>query len=576
MRLEEDKRSWIRLSRGLGHAAEAAPPPLAAFLCAGSAAAASLLAAFLYTGSTSAAGLPLPGGAGADSFQTGMLDRDGQEDADLADPGKDVLPCWITAPLRMQGGEPGEDLNQGAQYAFSTDRFLWNVEPKMQRSFSWIDLGKKPTVKSQGNLGTCWAITATSAIEADLLPGQEMVFSADHLSLNNGFQITQDEGGDYYMIMSYLADWKGPVLEAQDPYGDGRTVDGLSAAVHVQETRLLRDMSQARIKQTIFRFGPVQSSLCMDRDHTDNEQLGCYNAENCAYFDPIVETLNHDILILGWDDSYSREHFQTRPREDGAWICQNTWGTDFGQDGIFYVSYEDANLLRKGGIVYTDVEGPDSLDHVYENDSLGWQARQGYGMSSAYFAGVFQLPKEEEPAEVQESGAARESGPAAVQESAPAQELSAVGFYATGPATAYRICLIPEFSGEEDLAAAGPPAADEAAADGNSSTEILAQGWLEMPGYYTIRIPDPVRLRPGQRFAVAVFVDTMNAEKPVAVEMARDAYTQNVVLDGRETYISPDGEHWERTQTSYGTNVCLKVYTKDEGTLSVSFREEIA
>ena len=54
--------------------------------------------------------------------------------------------------------------------------------------------GKQPAVKSQGSLGTCWAITVTSALEAALLPGEHLVFSADHMSLNNGFHITQNEG----------------------------------------------------------------------------------------------------------------------------------------------------------------------------------------------------------------------------------------------------------------------------------------------------------------------------------------------------------------------------------------------
>lgn len=75
-------------------------------------------------------------------------------------------------------------------------------------------------VKSQGTLGTCWALTATSALEAALMPEEHLVFSADHLSMKNGFYITQNEGGDYQMAMAYLSGWYGPVLESEDPYGD--------------------------------------------------------------------------------------------------------------------------------------------------------------------------------------------------------------------------------------------------------------------------------------------------------------------------------------------------------------------
>ena len=96
--------------------------------------------------------------------------------------------------------------------------------------FSWADQGKQPRVRSQEGLYTCWALCAVSAVEAQLLPEQVCSFSADHMTRKNGYAISQSDGGDYYMIMSYLADWKGPVPEEEDPYGDGASPDGLSAA----------------------------------------------------------------------------------------------------------------------------------------------------------------------------------------------------------------------------------------------------------------------------------------------------------------------------------------------------------
>ena len=48
----------------------------------------------------------------------------------------------------------------------------------------------------------------------------------------------------------------------------------------------------------------------------------------------------------------------------------------------------------------------------------------------------------------------------------------------------------------------------------------------------------------------------------VAVEMVKDRFTKNVTLEGRQTWVSEDGKIWDRTQTVYQTNVCLKAYTK--------------
>ena len=432
-------------------------------------------------------------------------------------------------PDTLLYGRPGADFGKGSTAAFAADFSQAKADSPLPKTFSWADYGKKPTVRDQGSLGTCWALTAAEAVESALLPQTHLVLSADHISLQNGFDIEQDEGGDYSMIMSYMADFKGPVTEEEDPYGDGRSPQGLKAAVHVGEMRLLEGMSADRIRHMIYRFGAVQTSLSMDRTRTDRSRSFYYNEETCSYYDPVTEPLNHDVLVLGWDDTYSKNNFRKQPAHDGAWICQNSWGAGFGRNGIFYVSYEDANVFRKGGIAYTDVRAAGDAARVLETDSLGWQARQGYGNDRAWFAGVFETDSP--------------------------QVLEAAGLYAVGPATAWRMVLVENFSGTDSLSEA---------ASGKSGIP-LGCGWIENPGFYTLRLRQPLSLPAGERFAVIVFVDTPGTGRPVAVETRKDRYTDTVSLDGRESYISKDGTSWERTQTAYRTNVCLKLYTSDAG-----------
>lgn len=432
-------------------------------------------------------------------------------------------------PDTLLYGRPGADFGKGSTAAFAADFSQAKADSPLPKTFSWADYGKKPTVRDQGSLGTCWALTAAEAVESALLPQTHLVLSADHISLQNGFDIEQDEGGDYSMIMSYMADFKGPVTEEEDPYGDGRSPQGLKAAVHVGEMRLLEGMSADRIRHMIYRFGAVQTSLSMDRTRTDRSRSFYYNEETCSYYDPVTEPLNHDVLVLGWDDTYSKNNFRKQPAHDGAWICQNSWGAGFGRNGIFYVSYEDANVFRKGGIAYTDVRAAGDAARVLETDSLGWQARQGYGNDRAWFAGVFETDSP--------------------------QVLEAAGLYAVGPATAWRMVLVENFSGTDSLSEA---------ASGKSGIP-LGCGWIENPGFYTLRLRQPLSLPAGKRFAVVVFVDTPGTGRPVAVETRKDRYTDTVSLDRRESYISKDGTSWERTQTAYRTNVCLKLYTSDAG-----------
>ncbi len=391
-------------------------------------------------------------------------------------------------------------------------------ETKLPSYYNWADEGKKPVVRKQDGLNTCWALCAVQAIESGLLP-ENYLFSAEHMTLKNGYTISQNDGGDYYMVMSYLADWKGPVREEEDPYGDGISPDGLQAAVHVQQMRLLAGMDHEMIRQMILEYGPVQSSLSMNKERTDGDEYHYYNAETCAYHDPMVEKVSHDVLVLGWDDAYSRDNFRIMPRSDGAWICLNSWGEEFGRGGIFYVSYEDANLFRNGGIAYGKAEKADNYDFVRENDSLGWLGRQGYGSSECYMASVFSAKENE--------------------------ILQAAGFYCTAPGSSYRLSLIPDFEGEESL---------------KSDGILLAWGTMAVPGYYTLDFSRELELEPGKRYALKVWLHTPDNGKPMAVELKKDEYTEDVIFSGRETYISKDGSFWENTQEKYQTNVCLKAY----------------
>ena len=378
------------------------------------------------------------------------------------------------------------------------------------------DYGKKPVVRSQGKYGTCWALTAVSALETTLLPASRMLFSADHMALNNWFEVPLNKGGDYFMTMAYLSSWQGPVTEEADPYGDEYSPEGLSPAVHVQEMQLLQEPDLDEIKEAVRRYGAVQTSLYMDRAAASAEYT-YYNEETTGYYYPDEVAASHDILILGWDDEFAKEQFQQTPPGDGAFICQNSWGTEFGEDGIFYVSYWDANI-GKSGLIYSRVEAADNYDDIYQTDDCGWQGVQGYAQETCWFANVYTAET--------------------------AEELAAVGFYATGPDTDYEVYLVHDFE----------------TADSFGRMEFLQAGSMELAGYYTVDMEEPELLGAGERFAVVVKITTPGTNNPVAVEYQADEYTQNVVTEGKEGYLSQHGTKWQHTEERFGTNVCLKVY----------------
>ena len=60
-----------------------------------------------------------------------------------------------------------------------------------------------------------------------------------------------------------------------------------------------------------------------------------YNPYTYAYSYPGSAGVNHAITLIGWDDNYSRENFNSASNvtSNGAWIARNSWGDDWGEAG---------------------------------------------------------------------------------------------------------------------------------------------------------------------------------------------------------------------------------------------------
>lgn len=386
-------------------------------------------------------------------------------------------------------------------------------EGKLPVKYDLRNQQKAPRVKDQGSKKTCWATAASSALESALLPKEKTSFSEDHMSSGNSFTREADDGGDYTMVMAYLAGWQGPISSDQ-------AVTQQTPAKHVQEMQLFQEKDYEAIKRAVYQYGAVQSSLYMDMQNAFSSSV-YYNQLNYSYRYPGEEQANHDVLIIGWDDNYPAENFNVYTERDGAFICQNSWGKDFGEDGIFYVSYEDGNIGKKS-ISYTKIESSDNYANMYQTDLCGWVGQLGYGDGTCYFANIFQAEQEE--------------------------LLEAVGFYATGADTEYEISVM---DGEKDLSNA-------------LLEENLASGTLEQAGYYTIRLNKMIQMEKEKKYAVVIKVYTPGEEYPVAAEYAADDATREVDLSDGDGYISHNGAKWTGTESEYYCNVCMKVYTRTE------------
>lgn len=385
----------------------------------------------------------------------------------------------------------------------------------LPRSYNYIDENRMPMLRNQEGTNTCWAFAALSALESSRDEDASGVYSVDHLTCHNPFGRKFEDGGSYIVTMAYLLAWEGPVLEEADPF-DGESLEGLEPCVHVQEVRISEPKDYDAIKRFIYLYGGVESALYVDFDEYMTESV-CYNEENNSYCYLGEESSNHDVVIVGWDDDYPAENFEGNVSSNGAFLCQNSWGENFGDSGTFYVSYEDVNIGGYG-VAYSRIDPVDNYDRIFQSDLCGYTAQIGYQQETGWFANVYTADE--------------------------AISIKAAGFYATGKNTEYEIYFVPEFKDESSF----------------DKKMFVCNGYLEDGGYYTIDFPETFDIEAGNDFAIVMKIITENAEYPVAVECPVEGLSEQADISDGRGYLSFQGNRWEHIEATKNYNICLKAY----------------
>ena len=92
--------------------------------------------------------------------------------------------------------------------------------------------------------------------------------------------------------------------------------------------------AQEQIKREIVLNGPVVSQIEIRSDFLTYKE-GIYNSDNAQY----VYAGGHVVKIIGWGEENGRKY----------WIIENTWGSDWGEDGfakIEIIGKDDLQLSR--------------------------------------------------------------------------------------------------------------------------------------------------------------------------------------------------------------------------------------
>ena len=122
----------------------------------------------------------------------------------------------------------------------------------------------------------------------------------------------------------------------------------------------------SEIKRAIIENGGVATLTYLD--YWDGAS---WEEDNAAFYNYEVDESNHLITIVGWDDDYSVDNFDSwdYPDENGAWLCKNSWGTDWGDRGYYWISYEDYYFNNAEVAAYAYEMKPASKEEIlYQYD----------------------------------------------------------------------------------------------------------------------------------------------------------------------------------------------------------------
>ena len=216
-------------------------------------------------------------------------------------------------------------------------------------------------VKNQQTTNACWTFASLGMLESTLAlmnykNGINPIvydFSERHMEYatsdtfkdgtnKNGFHRKVDSGGNSNTFEAYLTNGTGAISEKEMPFENNidlielskiqnvNVITQLNDAINFPTYKATEDKTQIKqqMKQHINDYGGIYAQI-YGASLYNNE---CYNNKTGALYcdDDTKYQINHSVLIVGWDDNYSKDNFieSKKPQNNGAWIIKNSWGTE--------------------------------------------------------------------------------------------------------------------------------------------------------------------------------------------------------------------------------------------------------
>ncbi len=400
--------------------------------------------------------------------------------------------------------------------------------------YNLVELGYTPPVENQSAYGSCQSETFTTIMESRLLvqgiQSDISEWAFFHCLNHYGFHYS------YVGESSLIADGYAAIIpESAAPYPDdfvyGDRTEGyvlpdqyvnhqdysVTDIYYLSDEYMSNDEIIEVAKTWLYRNYALGASFDFSEEAFD---LYMSSDQQSYYCTDSHRTINHMMTIVGYDDNYPKENFKSTPSRDGAFLVQNSWGTDYWNGtGFFWISYDDA-MMSDFDLFTVEVVSGDSYDYVdYYDVNAHWSDYTASLSSSSSTCGIkFHADN--------------------------ALDLDAVGIYTTVPNESFQVYL--DVSGNME------------------QTVLVAEGTRQDRGFYRIELNDVYHIDAGTDYSFVIVYTGQVGEYLIPMDWIFTASAASDLTIGRTsgvTFVYMNGS-W-RDITSLGDqygNICFKVY----------------